>query len=84
MFAVMLTTHVPAEMQIALWACMAMCIGLALHENGWLHYLRSKVVIAALGALLVALVLSRTAQACYYELNYYCSSFYGWFDIWCY
>lgn len=81
MVAVMLTTQAPVEMQIALLVFAVVGIGLALHENGWLRYLRSRLVLGLLAALIVALVASRTVQASYYyDTAIYCSwAFWDWF-----
>ena len=80
MVAVMVTTQAPVELQIALLVLAVVGIRLALHENGWLRYLRSRLVIALLVALLLA---SSTVQAAYYDLQIYCGSWFGYFDIWC-
>jgi type IV secretory pathway VirB2 component (pilin) len=78
MVAVMVTTQAPVEMQIALLVFAVVGIGLALHENGWLRYLRSRLVIALLVALLLA---SSTVQAAYYyDTAIYCAwAFWDWF-----
>lgn len=81
MVAVMLTTQAPVEMQIALLVFAVVGIGLALHENGWLRYLRSRLVMGLLAALIVALVASRTVQAAYYETSIYCA--WAWWDWFC-
>lgn len=80
MVAVMLTTQAPVEMQIALLVFFAMGLALAAHENGWLRYLRSRLVIGLLAALLVALVASKTVQASYiYDTTTYCA--WAWWDF---
>ncbi len=79
--AVVMMTAVPVEMQVALWICMAIGVGLALHENGWLHYLRSKLVVGAAVAILVALLATRTVQASYYDTAIYCA--WAWWDWFC-
>lgn len=82
MVAVILTTPAPpAEMWIALTLCMVVALGLALHENGWLRYLRSRLVMGLLAAVLVALVFSRTVHAAYYDSSIYCE-WMGWIDWW--
>lgn len=81
MFAVMLTTQAPVEMHIALLVFAVVGLGLAAHENGWLRYLRSRLVIGLLAALIVALVASKTVQASYiYDTAIYCS--WAWWDFW--
>lgn len=82
MVAVILTTAAPVEMQIALLVFCAMGLALAAHENGWLRYLRSRLVIGLLAALVVALVASRTVQASYiYDTAIYCA--WAWWDWFC-
>jgi len=81
MVAVMVTTQAPVEMQIALLVFAVVGIGLALHENGWLRYLRSRLVMGLLAAVLVALVFSRTVHAAYYDSSIYCE-WMGWIDWW--
>lgn len=77
----MLTTQAPVEMQIALLVFAVVGLGLAAHENGWLRYLRSRLVIGLLAALIVALVASKTVQASYiYDTAIYCS--WAWWDFW--
>jgi len=81
MVAVILTTAAPIEMQLALLVFAVVGLGLAAHENGWLRYLRSRLVIGLLAAVLVALVFSRTVHASYYDTSIYCE-WMGWIDWW--
>jgi len=81
MVAVVMTTAAPVEMQIALLVFAVVGLALALHENGWLAYLRSRLVIGTLAAVLLALLFSRTAQAAYYDLQFYCG--WAWWDWFC-
>lgn len=43
----------------------------------------ASLVYLAVAAVLVALLLSRTVQAAYYDLTIYCGTFLGWFDWVC-
>lgn len=80
MTAVMMTTPAPVEMQIALLVFAVVGLALALHENGWLTYLRDRRVIAGLAALLMALALTQTIHASYfYDKSPYCD-YMGWID----
>lgn len=79
MFAVVMTTA-PVEMQLALIVFAVVGLGLALHENGWLTYLRDRRVIAGLAAVLLALVLTQTIHAAtIYDLRIYCE--WAWWDV---
>lgn len=80
MFAVVMTTA-PVEMQLALIVSAVVGLGLALHENGWLTYLRDRRVIAGLAAVLLALVFTQTIHAAtIYDLRIYCE--WAWWDFW--
>lgn len=80
MTAVMMTTQAPVPMQIALLVFAVVGVVLALHENGWLAYLRDRRVLALGVAVLVALVLTQTIHASYYyDTSFYCE-WMGWID----
>lgn len=74
--------NAPVEMQVALLVFAVVGLVLALHENGWLTYLRDRRVVGALLALVLALGWSQTTQAAVYDLTQYCESWFGWIDFW--
>ena len=80
MFAVVMTTAAPVSMQLALLVFGIVGIGLAAKENGWLAYLQSKWTVALLTVLVLALVLSQTTQAAYFDSRIYCE--WAWWDFW--
>lgn len=70
MTAVVMIPPAPLSMQLALALFAVMGIGLALHENGWLAYLRSRLVIGALVAVLMAGAVQ--------QVIYHCESWWCW------
>ena len=79
--AVVMTTAAPVSMQIALLVFGIVGIELAAKENGWLAYLKSKWAVALMTVLVLALVLSQTTEAAYFDTRYYCDWF--WWDWIC-
>lgn len=81
MVAISMIEPAPLALQIALALFTVVGVLLALHENGWLAYLRDRRVLALGVAVLVALGLTQTIYAnTIYDLRIYCE--YAWWDFW--